>query len=58
MDIDETLSRLLRIEKDIREIRDATPVPALATALKHMEAYCHLALGHLGYEQEVCPEAE
>ncbi len=58
MDTDETLERLLRIEENIRAIEDSTPVPALAMALKHMEAYCHLALDHLGYEQGVCPEEE
>ncbi|MDP2937111.1 MAG: hypothetical protein Q8O86_11550 [Dehalococcoidia bacterium] len=58
MDTDRILERLLRIEEDIRAIEDSTPVPALAMALKHMEAYCHLALDHLSYVQDVCPEAE
>lgn len=56
MDRDDALKRLLRIHAEIQRIRDSTPVPALAMALKHMEAYCHLALDHLGCVQGVCPE--
>jgi hypothetical protein len=57
MEREEALRVLRHVEQEIRRVRDNIAIPAVAVTMRHMEAYCHLALDFLGEVERVCPEA-
>ena len=55
---EETLARLRDLETRVRELRQATDVPALARTLSMFDTYCHIARWELGDIGALSPESE
>ncbi len=50
------LERLLRLRQELKALREEAISPAIASSLQTADVYLFLALGYLGYSEELFPE--
>jgi hypothetical protein len=55
---EETIERLLDLQRRVRALREATDVPAIERTMQILELYCHMARWELGDCAEMIPETE
>ena len=55
---EETIERLLDLQRRARALREATDVPAIERTMQILELYCHMARWELGDCAELIPETE
>jgi hypothetical protein len=55
---DETIARLVDLQRQVRVLREATDVPSLERTMHLLEMYCHMARWELGDCAEMIPEDE
>jgi len=55
---DETIARLVDLQRQVRVLREATDVPSLERTMHLLEMYCHMARWELGDCAVMIPEDE
>ncbi len=55
---EETIERLVDLQRRVRALREATDVPALERTMQLLEMYCHMARWELGDCVQMIPETE
>ena len=55
---EETLERLVDLQRRVRALREATDVPAVERTMQLLEMYCHMARWELGDCAQMIPEIE
>jgi hypothetical protein len=55
---EETIARLVDLQRQVRVLREATDVPSVERTMQLLEMYCHMARWELGDCAEMIPEDE
>jgi len=55
---EETIARLVDVQRRVRALREATDVPAIERTMQLLEMYCHMARWELGDCAAMIPEIE
>lgn len=55
---EETLERLRKLQRQVRQLREGTDIPAVERTMQLLDMYCHMARWELGDLEAMVPEAE
>jgi len=55
---EETLERIRDLQARVRELREASDIPAIERTMQLLDLYCHMARWELGDVQAMIPEVE
>jgi hypothetical protein len=55
---EQTLARLAELQRQVRELREATEIPSLERTMHILDMYCHMARWELGDITAMIPELE
>jgi hypothetical protein len=55
---EQTLLKLAELQRQVRELREATEIPSLERTMHILDMYCHIARWELGDITALIPELE
>ena len=55
---EETIERLRELQRQVKQLRQETEIPAIERTMQLLEMYCHMARWQLGDIQAMVPELE